>query len=218
MHYFSVNYFVSQLSTTCVDTHSLPSPIVPPLQWKGLLLSLHIARLLFKEREVIWGLGAGGLEQLIELTVKTQPDSQPKTYLKPQSLFLQTPLMEAAPHKLRLALLSSHTSLYNLRHKLSCPVQGRKELCRSHSIFFPSPGMLVPLETRADLFLQMHFWYYLDKTCRNWWWGKTLGFFKFSGSAEFHPSAVLQFRYQLRGIFKIYPFCFPFNQALNLNK
>lgn len=139
------------------------------------------------------------------------------TYLKARSLCLQTPLVGAAPHKLGLALPSSYPSLCKLRHKLSCPVQGRKELCWSHSIFFPSPAMLVLLETQADIFLQMHFCH-LDNMCRSCWWGKTLGFFKFSSSAECYSSAVLQFRYQLRGSFKIYRFCLPFNQALNLNK
>lgn len=52
---------------------------------------------------------------------------RPKTYLKPLSLCLQTPLVGAAPHKLQIR--SS-----KLRHKLSCPVQGSKELYWSHSL------------------------------------------------------------------------------------
>lgn len=133
MHCFSVIYFVFQRSTTCVDTRSLPSPIFPSLQEKGFLLSECIARLLLEEREEIWGLVAGGLKQLIELGVTTS--SQPKTYLKPCSLCLQTLLVGAAPHKLGLTLLSSYPFLSRLRHKLSFPVQGRKELYWSHALF-----------------------------------------------------------------------------------
>lgn len=155
MHYFRVNYFVSQLTNTCVDTCSLPSPIVPFLQWKEFLLSQRIARPLFEEREVIWGLDAGGLKQLIELKVTAR--SQPKTYLKPHSLCLQTPLVGAVPHKHQISSSIIISLSVQAQTQIDLPSSRQKRALLVPLHLFPSPGMLVLLETQAGISLQMPF-------------------------------------------------------------
>lgn len=70
-----------------------------------VLLSQHIAKLLFEKREIKCGLAAGGSVQLIEVAVKISAGSKPKIYLKLSFLCLQTPLLGDAPHGLGLVLL-----------------------------------------------------------------------------------------------------------------
>lgn len=148
--------FVSSLPLVWTHIHS-SHQLSPLSSGKGSQLSQHIAKLLFEEREVLWGLDAGDLEQLVELNVKITARSQTTTYLKALFLCLQAPPVGASPHKLGLALPSSYLSLCKLRHKLSCPVQSQERALLVPLHLFPSPAMVVLLETQADIFLQMHF-------------------------------------------------------------